>query len=177
LGEAVPPRKGRYMVGPHLHRLHPETQIAHIYKAMSALPDGQYWIQNAAPPKSWIGIIGSELEKGVVTEGRINIWTVKKLGNGNYTLTVEEEGGSPFPIQGANGKLVVHVNEPPSEWIIHGSDDGLYTIESLIVAPPPKAWTVDEPDSVPKTPVTLDLNFRQPKQQWNFISWPGLVPK
>jgi hypothetical protein len=40
---------------------------------MSDLEAGQYWIQNAASPKPWIGVIGSEVARGVVTEGRLNI--------------------------------------------------------------------------------------------------------
>ena len=53
-------------------------------------------------------------------------FTVKKEGNGHYTLILED-GEIPQFIQDDGGKLVGNESPPASGWIINGKDCGPYT--------------------------------------------------
>jgi hypothetical protein len=136
---------------------------------MSGPQDGKYLIQLAVDgPNLPIGVeFGGAPVKPVITEGSDNVWTVKKLNDGNYSLVLEQSG-RPLFIQVDEGDLVGNVAPPPFSWTIRGKDGGPYTIEVPSGIIPTRGWTVKNP--TPKSPVTVDfITIALPTHQWNFI--------
>jgi hypothetical protein len=141
---------------------------------MSGPPNGKYWIRLAVGSKPSIGVDdGPAPVKPVITEGINNIWTVRKLEDGNYNLTLEDAGRLLF-IQDDGGKLVGSDTPPPFSWAIRslGQDSVSYTIEVPSGIWPSRGWTVLDPE--PRSPVIIGIiEVPLPNQTWNFIRWPG----
>jgi hypothetical protein len=138
--------------------------------------DGKYYILPAVDPKILVGVDGvGNPWVPLVTDGNNNVFTVRKLENGDYTLILEDGVPRQY-IQDHDGKLVGNEQSPASAWTIQGSDCGPYTIEVPSSIRPTKGWVLKS--EKPKSPIALNfIEVTLPEQLWNFVPKLGLLSK
>ncbi|KAF8552112.1 hypothetical protein OG21DRAFT_1523996 [Imleria badia] len=138
---------------------------------MKGPESGKYLIHLADGPR--IGVdYGNAPVKPVIVDGENKIWTVRKVEEEKYTMTLDD--GGPVYIQDMEGSLVGTDKEPPFIWAIREREAGLYTIEVPRGIIETKGWTVEHiGPRKPVRTVTLDIIFLIPgprrNQLWRLI--------
>ncbi|KAF8125099.1 hypothetical protein EV363DRAFT_1270052 [Boletus edulis] len=152
----------------HLFSQKPPFQRIPYYRTMRDLADGRYYILPATPsgpPALPIGGLTDKSPSPVVVGGGDRLWTVKRLKNRNYTLTLEQFGPRFTEISGSD--IVVDLAPSPQEWTIHERNDGTYTIELPSIIWPSRAWAVRNTKANTEVKIVA-FEFPEHIMRWKF---------
>jgi hypothetical protein len=145
--------------------------LATIQVALAELQNGRYKIVSAAksaPPPSPLGINPRGPVSPVITGGIEQVWTVRKLEDGFYVISIEQEGGD-YVLKNNDRDIIADIFPPPAKWRVAKHQDGFYTIELPSIIWPSRAIYL--PNSAPGARLQLGIYeiVPPPNFLWEFI--------
>ncbi|KAI9237173.1 MAG: hypothetical protein BYD32DRAFT_417004 [Podila humilis] len=145
--------------------------LATIQVALAELQNGRYKIVSAAksaPPPSPLGINPRGPVSPVITGGIEQVWTVRKLEDGFYVISIEQEGGN-YVLKDNDGDIIADILPPSARWRVIKDRGDFYIIEL-----PSNIWpsrAIYLPNSAPGARPQLGINDGVPPPYflWEFI--------
>ncbi|KFH73936.1 hypothetical protein MVEG_01149 [Podila verticillata NRRL 6337] len=145
--------------------------LAIIQVALAELQIGRYKIVSAAksaPPPSPLGINPQGPVSPVITGGIEQVWTVRKVEDRVYVISIEQEAGN-YVLKNNDRDIIADIFPPQAKWHVAKHQDGFYTIEL-----PSNIWpsrAIYLPNSAPGARPQLGIyeTVPPPNFLWEFI--------
>ncbi|KAF8125114.1 hypothetical protein EV363DRAFT_1419306 [Boletus edulis] len=104
--------------------------------AMSDLHARKFLIVLASPSAPPPFPVGANVDEGpvspVISGGKDNVWSVRRVENGHYNLTLEQMGPR-WLSRGIEDDVVVGLMPLPGEWVITRGEDGTFSSAPILL--------------------------------------------
>ncbi|KAG0010738.1 hypothetical protein BGZ81_002585, partial [Podila clonocystis] len=145
--------------------------LATIQVALAELQNARYKIVSAAksaPPPFPLGIDPRGPVSPVITGGIEQVWTVRKLEDGFYVISIEQEGGN-YVLKNNDRDIIADIFPPPAKWRVTKHQDGFYTIELPSNIWPSRAIYLTNPAPGARLQLGIYEMVPPPHFLWEFI--------